>query len=375
MRAHGCLGAALMVLTAVLVARADNKPPPGTLHVRGHLACAAFDPPRETWSQAGAHPVHQCELVPAPAPAQASVPGPAPAELPRRIRLRHVGRLWHVAITLDGHLADFELLRPSPDADSDMRGGGGGEDDDPELSELADLVGRPRAELRAEAFDVVRWTAVEGDEGADAGRRRRTILSGARSTVLVRVTFGDGQGPSYCDQACARAAMWGTGDSVDTVMARASSGAVSFPSSKGKVMDVRLGKSPGNYQGCDTAGYAADAAAAAKLQGVVLDRYDHQVFYIADITQCPGWGGIGDVGGSRTFLKFKGWKTLLHELGHNIGMLHSKTPCKEYAPLPPLPLRTRVCPHTHTRTRRERERERARERERESRTHHWQALY
>lgn len=108
--------------------------------------------------------------------------------------------------------------------------------------------------------------------------------------MLVRVTFGDGQSPTYCNQACVKAAMWGPGESVNNVFNEASFGKVTFPESKGKIMDVTIPKSPGGYQGCDTAGYAADAIAAVKRQGVNVDAYDHQVFYIADMPiLCPGY--------------------------------------------------------------------------------------
>lgn len=146
----------------------------------------------------------------------------------------------------------------------------------------------------------------------------------------MRVTFSDGQGPSYCSQDCIKNAMWNNADSVANVINEASFGKVTFPWQKAKVIDVTLPKSPGQYTGCDTANYAADAAAVAKQSGVTVENYDHQVYYIADLAQCPGWGGLGDIGGAQSFSKVADAKVVLHELGHNIGMLHSKSPCAEY---------------------------------------------
>lgn len=152
---------------------------PAAVKFRGTLTCTAYDPPRLTWKEPGSHPVHSCILR-------------APSE-PNGIRLRNVERLWNVALELDGGAADFVLWNhslantggsPTQSEHSQRENFEEQEDGDRGLTELAAMVGIPRATLKANSYEVLTWIPVKG-------RKRRTILSGARyfSSFNSRVVF------------------------------------------------------------------------------------------------------------------------------------------------------------------------------------------
>jgi hypothetical protein len=65
---------------------------------------------------------------------------------------------------------------------------------------------------------------------------------------------------------------------------------------------------------------------------VDLSAFDHIQFILPDgqYDNC-GWGGLGEVSGSYTWINGAYRSLITHELGHNIGWLHANTPTDEYA--------------------------------------------
>ncbi|MEZ0229575.1 MAG: hypothetical protein ACAI25_13175 [Planctomycetota bacterium] len=85
-----------------------------------------------------------------------------------------------------------------------------------------------------------------------------------------------------------------------------------------------------NYQSTGTDYYAwgnaADAAATAA--GVNLSSYAYRIYAIP--TNGTGYGGLGQMPGTKTWVFYENGKIYAHELGHNLGMHHASTPGAEY---------------------------------------------
>ncbi len=85
-----------------------------------------------------------------------------------------------------------------------------------------------------------------------------------------------------------------------------------------------------NYQSTGTDYYAWGNAAdaAAQAAGVSLSGYAYKVYAIP--SNGTGYGGLGQMPGTKTWVFYESGKIYAHELGHNLGMHHASTPGAEY---------------------------------------------
>jgi hypothetical protein len=90
--------------------------------------------------------------------------------------------------------------------------------------------------------------------------------------------------------------------------------------------------------GCDYSGWADAADEAARNKGVDFSNHQHTVYFMNfhATTDCGGWAGLGYVGcggGScRAWVRYQ-WaldSTTAHELGHNVGLNHTRAGSEEY---------------------------------------------
>ncbi len=84
-------------------------------------------------------------------------------------------------------------------------------------------------------------------------------------------------------------------------------------------------------QGCDLATWQTNALAAARDEGIDPDAYDRWMFLMPPIP-CA-FAGAAFVNGPSSFINGPNCRSapvLLHELGHNFGLLHAATPTYEY---------------------------------------------
>jgi hypothetical protein len=93
-----------------------------------------------------------------------------------------------------------------------------------------------------------------------------------------------------------------------------------------------------DYNTCswrETYGWVRHAYDILASQGINVSQYKHRMIMLPSSTKCP-WEGLGEVGCFGSCLTWYNGlaaldpSTILHELGHNFGLVHSATPTNEY---------------------------------------------
>ena len=76
---------------------------------------------------------------------------------------------------------------------------------------------------------------------------------------------------------------------------------------------------------------AATPAALAK-HGEVLGDYDHEIYFLPDFAAEAGYmvAGSASIPGRHILMYYTDKHTLIHEIGHNLGMGHADRPGVEY---------------------------------------------
>eukprot|EP00727_Mastigamoeba_balamuthi_P010971 m51a1_g6497 hypothetical protein (1355) ;mRNA; r:196832-202122 len=228
--------------------------------------------------------------------------------------------------------------------------------------ELADDAGEPGVRVRRRAESavprplVLESFQVLGPEAAGEGGRAREprgALGGAlsgrqvehRRLAVILVHFKDFDRPA-CDVSRLNKLVWENDLSVADMLRRYTNGAESFAQDvKGRGVDTygRRVDVYGPYtvpldlsHGCATDEWATAADAAALSDGFDIAAYQHRS-YILPRTDLCSWYGLGSVG---CYLTCRTWITrcelpqvLVHELGHNLGLLHAASNYAEKGPV------------------------------------------
>ena len=140
--------------------------------------------------------------------------------------------------------------------------------------------------------------------------------------VLVIPVNLRGRAPLVVDRKQITQALYGAEDSVASRYRAVSYGQVEFAGSDGDVVDPVTLSEPADFCNTGLGRLAGEAEEELRRQGVALGAYKHFVFVIPGDAPC-WWTGVGDIGGSRVWVKATTAKALQHELGHNLGMDHA----------------------------------------------------
>lgn len=190
------------------------------------------------------------------------------------------------------------------------------------------------AAAQAELNIAVPPTMLTKAVGGGDRRQRRVVPDGDRTQLVVRIQYNDA-GPSYCDEACARAMINSPsgGPDVDTLYRATSYGRIRFPAAQTRVITVRVNANVASKTGCPFMAMSteADALATQQHSGLRLDDYTHKSYLIPSNTPGCGWGGVAYVNTCangphaycKAWIRVNSGGVLAHELGHNLGTIHA----------------------------------------------------
>eukprot|EP00928_Gymnodinium_smaydae_P026454 TRINITY_DN20772_c0_g6_i1.p1 TRINITY_DN20772_c0_g6~~TRINITY_DN20772_c0_g6_i1.p1 ORF type:complete len:808 (-),score=103.10 TRINITY_DN20772_c0_g6_i1:165-2588(-) len=180
-------------------------------------------------------------------------------------------------------------------------------------------------------------------------RLRQMKSTDEHSLISIRLEYNDAE-PSYCNESCVIAGMWGkvsiwngvVNGSVDGVTRNSSYNASSWPREMGKVLTVKMGTdTPSSSVSCpwDSGARLADQKVMEQY-GIDPLQYMHREYFVPfrwgdcsfgglGVVGCA-YPGLGQAGGCRTWIRDKYPMTRAHEFGHNFGLMHAGTPGSEY---------------------------------------------
>ena len=200
------------------------------------------------------------------------------------------------------------------------------ESDAGQLKELAVALGSKNMDDRAApraraAHDANARTSMH------AQQQRRQIL-------LVRVSIGK-MHPDYCDEACCRALMWTGKLNVNALVRDASYGGVTFDEEDGEVVTVYLPELGPMYQQlCQHWLVSKKVDEVLETMGFANSDFLHRVYFLPQQWSDCSFSGLAwfecrETMACKTWMRVASVITLAHELGHNLGLLHSGTDFKD----------------------------------------------
>ena len=151
-------------------------------------------------------------------------------------------------------------------------------------------------------------------------------LVGPQKAIVILANFANK--PLACSGSQVQSLMFGATASVDAVYKETSFNQVAFAGDL--VGPLNLTQTSSN---CNYTAWGDEAARLATAQGINLANYNRQVFVFPQPDNC-GFAGVGTVGGnpSKTWIVSCDWLTAyVHEIGHNLTMLHAGAAAGEYA--------------------------------------------
>jgi Ricin-type beta-trefoil lectin domain/Gametolysin peptidase M11 len=140
--------------------------------------------------------------------------------------------------------------------------------------------------------------------------------------VLVIPVNLRGRASVVADRKQIAQALYGATESVASRYRALSYGRVQFAGSQSDVTAPVTLPEPPDICNAGLRELAGEAEAELTREGIAYGAYRHFVFVVPADVPC-WWTGVGDIGGTRVWVKATTAKALQHELGHNLGMNHA----------------------------------------------------
>ncbi len=182
-------------------------------------------------------------------------------------------------------------------------------------------------ELEAEPGDRVAVTGTVRDdrlvgavEATTGGAQAATLSPGPRKVAVVLFTFSGGE-PWSPEET--RSKVFTAANSANAFYKEESYGGISLTGKLGADGDV-FGwfHINGSTAGCPYQTWNEEARKAALAAGHDLVGYQHIVYVFPPQSSCH-WGGVAGLDGNWADINGNGPSVIMHELGHNLGLLHA----------------------------------------------------
>ncbi len=189
---------------------------------------------------------------------------------------------------------------------------------------MPNLVRRAGAPIVAVLAGVLAAAAVSAGfpQARAEGSASRRLEGPDTHRVLVVPVNLHGRAPLAIDRKQITQALYGAEDSVASRYRVISYGMMEFAGSEGDIVDPVALSEPTDFCDSGLKRLAGEAEDEVRRQGIPLRAYKHVVLVIPEDSPC-WWTGVGDIGGTRVWVKATTAKALQHELGHNLGMNHA----------------------------------------------------
>lgn len=178
---------------------------------------------------------------------------------------------------------------------------------------------------QGQEMEVESVEAQAGDGASTTTEGDAQVTVAGRKILIVLVNLNDGTAVQSASSAASDVAA--ATNSVSHMFHTVSTGLYSFNvdgNGDGQPDVVTANVNLAGAGNCNYYSWSGEADKIATAQGINLSNYQHLLYVLPNNVGCS-WGGVGNMPGIRTWVRFGGAYIKAHELGHNLGLHHAAT--------------------------------------------------
>lgn len=189
----------------------------------------------------------------------------------------------------------------------------------------AGLVSSPDVTIRGMALDTKVVLESASADNLEINAAYPEITRGDRGVLVVRMNFVNDQSLPFAE-ADIENMMFNNADSIDEFFRENSYGQVSLSGDATTLLTTSYNS---NDSGCNLDLITDAGNAAALSAGYDIDSYSHVIYLFPHTTSCTAgtigtWAGMAQVTGNLVWVNGYDYEYIYsHELGHNLGLVHS----------------------------------------------------